>query len=282
MRDLKIKSTIALVFALVAVLFTAASADDSAGVAIAPDTCRPLDMPFDSVEVDSSFRDLINDAFGVGEWLKFDLKYSFVTAGYAEMSVDSIFEHNGRECYMITTRARSHPFFDSFYKVRDHGETWFDAYGMFPWRFEKHLREGSYERDEVHEFDQYRGLVYEGDDTIMVMDYIQDVLSSLYYVRSLDLDVGDRISVGSYTKKKCHQLEVIVHAREEIKVDAGKFRCLKVEPLLKSAGLFKHEGKLTVWLTDDRLKMPVLMKSKVLVGSITAELTDFRLGELLD
>ncbi len=281
MRSNKTKLAVMLVLGLVA-LFVTGWADDSTDIVVLPDTCRPLDIPFDSVEVDSSFRDLINDAFGVGEWLKFDLKYSFVTAGYAEMSVDSVFEYNGRLCYMITTRAQSHSFFDKFYKVRDHGETWFDAYGMFPWHFEKHLREGSYSSDIVQDFDQYRGLAYEDGDTIMVDDYIQDVLSSLYYIRSLDLEVGDTISMSNYTKKKCHILEVIVHAREEIDVDAGKFKCLKVEPLLKSAGIFKHEGRLTVWLTDDRLKMPVLMKSKVLVGSITAELTDFRLGELLD
>jgi len=50
--------------------------------------------------------------------------------------------------------------------------------------------------------------------------------------------------------------------------------------LLKTVGVFKHKGKLKVWLTDDRLKMPVLMKSKILVGSITAELTDYRLGDI--
>ena len=51
---------------------------------------------------------------------------------------------------------------------------------------------------------------------------------------------------------------------------------------MQTAGIFKHEGKLTVWLTDDRLRLPVMMKSKVVVGSITAELTDFKLGRLED
>jgi hypothetical protein len=55
-----------------------------------------------------------------------------------------------------------------------------------------------------------------------------------------------------------------------------------VEPLLKAAGIFKHEGQMTVYLTDDRLKMPVLLESKVIVGSIHAKLTDYRIGELYD
>ena len=63
-------------------------------------------------------------------------------------------------------------------------------------------------------------------------------------------------------------------------MEAGSFDCIVVEPLLQSVGVFKHEGKLKVWLTDDRLKMPVLMKSKVLVGSVSAELTDYQLGDI--
>lgn len=246
------------------------------------DSCRKLDLPYDSLEPDSNFRDLVNDAFGVGEYLKFELGYGFIKAGTAEMQVDSLFEHNGRECYMITTKARTYKFFDSFYKVRDNGETWLDAWGLFSWRFEKHLREGSYKADIEQVFDQYRGLAFEKGDTIMVQRYIQDVLSSLYYIRTLDLKVGDTISIDNYNKKKCHRLDVIVHGREEVKVKAGRFTCLKIEPLLRSAGLFKHEGKLTVYMTDDRLKMPVLLKSKVIVGSITGELMEFRLGELID
>jgi hypothetical protein len=53
-----------------------------------------------------------------------------------------------------------------------------------------------------------------------------------------------------------------------------------VEPLLQTVGVFKHQGKLKVWLTNDRLKIPVLMKSKIMVGSIEAELTDYRLGDI--
>jgi hypothetical protein len=44
--------------------------------------------------------------------------------------------------------------------------------------------------------------------------------------------------------------------------------------------VFKQEGAIKVWLTDDRLRMPVLMKSKVFVGSIFAELEEYKLGNL--
>ena len=53
---------------------------------------------------------------------------------------------------------------------------------------------------------------------------------------------------------------------------AGKFNCLLIEPFLAGDGLFKASGRLWISVTDDDRKMPVLMKSKILVGSVTAEL----------
>ena len=105
-------------------------------------------------------------------------------------------------------------------------------------------------------------------------------LSVLYFVRTQDLEVGKSVFVDNFTDGEKYALEVKVIGKEEVTVPAGTFECVVVEPLLQSVGVFRHEGKLKVWLTDDRLKMPVLMKSKVLVGSISAELSDFQLGDI--
>jgi hypothetical protein len=65
-----------------------------------------------------------------------------------------------------------------------------------------------------------------------------------------------------------------------VKVPAGEFYCVVVEPILQTPGIFEQKGSLTVWLTDDEKKMPVLMKSKVVVGSIVTELVSYQLGEV--
>ena len=67
-------------------------------------------------------------------------------------------------------------------------------------------------------------------------------------------------------------MEVIVHRKETIEVEAGKFKCIVVEPIIRGEGLFKKKGSLRIWLTDDEKKIPVQMKSEVFVGDITTEL----------
>lgn len=229
-----------------------------------------------------AYREVVNDAFGVGERFTFDINYGFINAGTASMEVSRMIEYEGRPCYLISTRAQSNSFFSSIYRVDDKVESIIDATGIFSWRFEKNLSEGSYRSLRQCTFDQPRQFVYEGKDTMKVAPFIQDALSTMYFVRTQPLEVGKSIYLDNYVDGKAYRLEVRVLRKETIKVTAGSFDCIVVEPLTSSVGVFKNEGRLTVWFTDDRLRMPVLMKSKILVGSISAELTDYKLGEIGD
>jgi len=221
-----------------------------------------------------------NIAFGAGEKLTFDIKYGFITAGGATIEVARLVEYENRPCYQIVTRAYSNSFFSSFFKVEDRVESIMDATGLYSWRFEKNLREGNYSSDRMYTFDQRNHLVVYKGDTVATEPYMQDALSAMFFVRTQPLEPGKSIYVDNFVDGRKSRLEVKVIERETITVDAGTFQCIVVEPVTKSAGVFKHDGRLKVWLTDDRLRLPVLMKSKVFVGSIAAELVDYELGNL--
>jgi len=71
---------------------------------------------------------------------------------------------------------------------------------------------------------------------------------------------------------------VRVLGREKVDTPAGKFDCIAIEPMLKAGGIFKNKGRLVIWITDDDRRMPVLMRSKVSIGSISVVLQEFRSG----
>ena len=221
-----------------------------------------------------------NVAFGVGEKLNFEVNFGFVNAGTASIEVADVVEFRNRPCYRIVTTASSNSFFSSFYKVEDRVESLVDASGLFSWRFEKELHEGSYRSHRIYVFDQEKHFVVYKEDTIPIEPYIHDALSPLFYVRTQPLEVGKSIFLDNFVDGKKLRLEVKVVKKEKVTVEAGTFDCILVEPITDDVGIFKHQGKLSVWLTDDRLRLPVLMKSKIMVGSISAELIDFELGEL--
>lgn len=235
----------------------------------------------DTAALDAGFdRYVENVAFGEGEKLDFKVNYGYINAGTASLEVAQLIDYNNRPCYQIVSTARSNSFFDAIYKVDDHIESVTDAIGIFSWYFRKNLKEGSYRSDRSYEFDQRRNEVFYNDDTIDVPQFCQDALSVLYWTRTQDLEVGKTLYCDNFVDGHLTTLEIHVLGKESITVEAGTFECFVVQPLLQDAGVFKHEGKLTVWLTADRVKMPVLMKSKVLVGHISAELTGYKLGNI--
>lgn len=239
-------------------------------------------------ESKKDFRNIKQNAFKEGEKLTFDINYGFVTAGEAVMEIDPVFQTiNGRKCYDIRFFVNSTSSFDWVYKVRDFYRTYVDKEGLFPWRFEQHIKEGNYQRDFEAIFDQenlkvktYTGekdpKKFEGEYDIP--EYVQDAMSAFYYYRTLDyskMKTGDITLLQNFYKDKTYPLNVKYLGKETIEVPAGEFRCIKIEPLVQEGGLFKSEGSIVVWMTDDDRKMPVKVKTKVIIGSIDAELSKY-------
>jgi hypothetical protein len=213
--------------------------------------------------------------FGEGEKLVFSVQYSLVKAGEATLEIRNIADIGGRPCYRVISDARTNKFFSAFFKVRDRFESYVDTTELYSLRYEKHVREGRFKRDESVVFNQTEHTATYDDKVVPIAPRTQDVLSALYYMRTLPLEVGQAITLANHTDGKNYPLVVKVHRRETVTVDAGTFDCLVVEPILRGPAIFSQKGRLTVWITDDRYRMPVLMKSKVIIGHVSAVLTEY-------
>jgi hypothetical protein len=219
-----------------------------------------------------------NKAFNAGEYFRFDVNYGFVTAGEAILWVrDTIY--NDRPCKLVEFNLHSKPFFDAFYKVRDKYLTIIDAEGLFSWRFEQHIREGGFSRDFTAEFDQINHFAQTTKGKYAIPSYVQDIMSAFYYTRTLDFShfkPGEKLHLQNFYKDSTYELDVKYKGIQTVDVEAGKFNCIIVEPLAKEGGLFKSEGKLHVWLSNDERKIPILVSAKILIGKVEAELIEYR------
>ncbi len=222
-------------------------------------------------------RKVANTAFSKGERLKFDINYGIVTAGEAMMMVsDTVLR--GRKCYKIDFTLRSKPFFDIFYRVADWYSTIMDSQGMFPWHFEQHIREGGYQRDFTADFDQLEHVATTEKGKRRIPPYVHDIMSAFYYARTVDyrnFKPGQLIRLQNFYKDSTYQLNVRYRGKQTIEVGAGKFNCIVIEPLVKEGGLFKSDGRIFIWLTDDDRKLPIRVNSKIPIGSVDSELTGY-------
>jgi hypothetical protein len=231
----------------------------------------------DSIKA-STLRVVPQTAFGVGERLVFDVNYGFITAGEATMSVAAIDSVAKRPCYRVEFAVNSLPSFSWIYRVEDRYYTFIDVEAIVPWRFEQHIREGNYRRDFIADFDQRRHLAKTREGEYEIPPYVHDIMSAFYYGRTLDYSQskpGDTYALYNFYKDRSHELGIKFLGRQELEVEAGTFNTIVVEPMVKEGGLFKSEGRIVIWLSDDELKIPVRVNTKVIIGSIDTELREY-------
>lgn len=224
------------------------------------------------------YRSIKQSAFRVGERLVFDVNYGMVTAGEAFMSIPRTDSLAGRKTYRVEFGVNSLPSFSWIYKVEDRYLTFIDVEAIAPLRFEQHIREGSYSRDFTADFDQMRHVARTSEGEYPIPPYVHDILSAFYYARTVDytgFTTGDTVGLHNFYKDKSHELVVRFLGRQELDVVAGTFRTVVLEPLVKEGGLFKSEGRIVIWLTDDERRLPVRVNTKVLIGSIDVELREY-------
>lgn len=217
-------------------------------------------------------------AAGNNERLVYDVTWTGVKAGTTVQEVST----KGNEIHIVST-TRSTPWLDTFFRVDDRTESVIsrgsgDRFGT-PKFFRNKISEGKHKRLKEAHFDPQRLKVEAKDlldkthrtDDISANTY--DSLSSVYYVRTLDLVPGKSVYIDIYDCKKLWNTEVKVLKREEISTPLGRFKTIVVQPMMQADGYFAKTGEVKVWLTDDVLKIPVMMTTKVKIGKITAMLT---------
>lgn len=245
--------------------------------------------PEDPTPRSSSFI-AVRHPFGVGERFVYDIRWGVITAGSASLEVRAQVERNSRPAYHLVATARSNRLIDAFYKVRDSNEAWLDMQTLVSHGYEQHLREGPrYWVDEsvVFNHEQRRCYIVEvkkdqrEERQAAIPPNVLDIFSSFYYVRTQPLEVGRRLVLDVSTSGKTWPLVVEVKRRETVRVPAGRFECFLLEPSLRERGLFIKKGKrLEVWITVDERRMPVLMRSEVFIGHVSAELVGAKMVPL--
>ncbi len=237
-----------------------------------------------------------------GERLVYDVTWLGIKAGEATLEAQGVVNVNGHQAYHLVTTAQSAPVISKIYRVDDRTESFLETDAARSLRFDKNLREGRYRHSSQTVFDHEKGIA-----TLRYLDFSQvprditrldeaerygkyvsqefplnsgalDELSVLYYVRTLPLLVSTTVTARVFASRKNWELEVKVLGRETLDTVLGRRETLKVEPLLKFDGIFQRKGRMIVWLTDDAERIPVQMKSEIVIGSFVTTLTRREVG----
>ncbi|GER58822.1 hypothetical protein ULMA_09300 [Patiriisocius marinus] len=224
-------------------------------------------------------------AYGDGEWFKFRVHYGLITAGYATLKVDNAMV-DGKEVYHIQGEGHTTGMTRWVFNVEDYYQSYVDRELDIPYRFVRKINEGGYKKDIMIDFDHdnQKAIVnnykHKTSEEVLLPDNAQDMVSSFYYLRNqLDtenLKVGHTVDMNMFFDRGTHKFRLKFLGRETLNTTFGKVPTLIFRPYVESGRVFKEEESLTVWVTDDKNKMPILIKADLMVGSLKASLTEYK------
>jgi hypothetical protein len=229
-------------------------------------------------------RSLENTVFDRGERMDFMVYYNSrltgnVRAGEASLEVQpTTMFVNGRPTMHVVGLVNSRGVFNFFFKVENRYDTYIDNSAIAPLRFSRNIREGNYSRDEQVSFDHIGGKAVSNRSTTEILPYTQDLISSFYYARTLDISgsrPGDAFSVDFFFGDTVYVSRIVYEGREEVTTRMGTFNTLKFKPEVLEGQVFSQPYPMTMWVSDDRNRVPILIESDLVVGNIRMELTDF-------
>lgn len=231
-----------------------------------------------------SYRTIHNNAFVRGEKLTYRVAFNSaltgsITGGKATLEVKNDRKIlNNRVTYHVVGEGKTTGFIELFYKVHDRFESYFDQDALIARQFIRRTRENNYKKDDLVIFRQDDHLAVSLTKIVKVPANVQDVISALYFARTLDisdLKPGGTIEIPFFLDDSVYHSRVIFKGRETVKTKLGKFRCIAFRPMVATGYAFDDPYPITIWITDDANRLPVLIESEQSVGRAKVELISY-------
>ena len=212
--------------------------------------------------------------FGVGERFTYDVKVGPFKAGRGSMEITGIDTVRGRDAWRAVFRVRGGIL---GYKADNTMESWIDTATMASLRFKQDFEQTGKDRQRNYEIFPERAAYQEGEkpEQPSVADPLDDA-SFIYFIRTVPLEIGRTYSFERYFRPDRNPVRIKVLRRETVKVPAGTYQTIVVQPIIKSKGIFSENSKAEIWFSEDANRIMVQLKADLPVGSLNLYLTSAR------
>ncbi len=198
---------------------------------------------------------------------------------------------NGEKHYKVTGYGRTLPTYRWFFNLEDLYTVWIDREALRPVCFESDIREGDYTFDSRYRYDWADSTVYPRwrsrkrpyrEKQMPLTAESMDPISLFFNLRSAPAEAfreGEPGKLEMVLEDTVRVLRYRFLGREVKKIrNMGRFRTLKFNCQLGSSqGYSFTDGSVfTIWISDDRNKIPLYIESPVRIGSINAYISGYK------
>ncbi|MCA6074622.1 DUF3108 domain-containing protein [Fulvivirga sedimenti] len=232
-----------------------------------------------------------HDSFGPGEELQYRVSFGIIGIGDARMVIDrEVRSVNDRPVYKVDVYGKTTGMVDWVARVDDHWGSYVDTSALVPHISYRNIQEGNYRKNEITRFYHDRGVIETRTLDQKTGKYkepkvfhnqrreIRDMLAGYLYLRTVDfsgMKKGDSFEISGFLEDTFYDMKMVYGGVERIKTKAGKFRAIKLVPVMPEGGVFDGEKSVTLWISADENKVPLKIEAKMFVGNTTLELSGF-------
>jgi hypothetical protein len=218
-------------------------------------------------------------SFKSGEELLYMFSYGFIHGGSASIKLYSS-QLNQTPVFHAKLVAKTIGITDKIYRIEDTYESYFDTSTCLPYKSIRDIKEGSYRYyNEVFFSQQDCTLISQKSGKAKVPAYIHDILSSLFYLRRMNIDKfnkGEVINITTYFGDEVFPFPLRYRGKEIVDTKIGKMECYRFDPVVEVGRVFESEDDMTFWITADQNQIPIKIKMKLIVGSVYCDLIEYK------
>lgn len=216
-----------------------------------------------------------------GESFSFEVSYGIMNAGHATLDLSET-TLNNKPVYFAKGYGYTTGMAKMFFKVEDHYQSYFDKITGNPYKSVRKIHEGGYTRDQLALFDNEKNTIETIDlekkenKTYTAPDNVQDVVSAFYFLRNHpkmnSIKEGETIILNMFFDDEVLNFKLKFLRREVLKTKFGKIHTMVFRPYVQKGRVFKESESLTMWISDDKNKVPLRIKADLLIGSLKADI----------
>lgn len=231
------------------------------------------------VNMQNLFPDEENFSCFLGEKLTYKVTWFNIYAGDTVISLREVL-YNGKKAYEFSGKVTSARWFSKIYYVEDTVITIVDCDTLKPIVISVDYREGKkYKRKAKYVFDYERKkVIVEGDKKTLkesLPETFTEMFSAFYAMRMFDFKKEKKISRVITDGRKLYKVSAVFKGLKTIDSILGETKCIVIQPMqvqMDLLGLSQDPESLSIYLTDDKKRIPLLAEGKIRIGSLYASL----------
>ncbi|MGK0367525.1 MAG: hypothetical protein ACI9QD_000662 [Thermoproteota archaeon] len=251
----------------------------------------PDDYPESLIAINKKAKTLwtkVRTNFSIGERTLMDINYLGVVVGKIALEIKSKKKISGKEVFHFQAKLKSAPFYKYIYTLDDTVESYVDVEQFIPYKYSLVQRESKQSIDDIQLFDREakksyfrykkikRGKKSFKKADIFIPDYFQDALSTLYMIKSLPLEIGDKYDIPMVIRGKISSMKTEVFAIESISTNIGKIKAFRISAHTQYSGDLVKKGQMTYWISADERRIFLKFKAKIKLGAVEGSITSYK------